>query len=688
MKKSSCRRPFAPAYLTLLTCAIAVLVTVTACGTSRNEPGAAKTDSLGAYRIDFVADKPTINRLNDQEAVITGNVLHNNRNQTPTGLTYTLTLNLRGGPVTGEFDFLLPPLAGRGPTTFANRVQPEIVAEHGHVGLAIRLLGLLGDRTAADNTPDLTFYRDPSSTALISLTVGERYELSNVRYTLTGIDMLLSAAPGEPSTAPVGPNNLACGGSFIDRVTILSSGGRNLYSPADPARIAIVGDVIRARFPDTDNSGHPDGEFDGCVSMPSTAGNVTVFHPATIGTTLQFEFGDAGKGVDGDADGYHDFDAPEQRIGLASGITFDLKELPPPTPDPNLTTISGLVFGDANGNGRRDNGESGLPNVTIELKMGDSLGLRAVMTTTTSRQGTYRLSGIQAGQPYYIEALVATPQLADQPLNPIRLIRSVTPTVAGPNVVDFAAWPYRLEAAEWQEAEAATLAAAGFLLPDLQPLTHFPIPDDLSTVMHDDIEHSYPGMAQWYLDTETEPGRVLMRFGTLALNRGTGPLHVLGGLADGDTRPAFQRIYTPSGAFIERLVGEFEHHAGHDHVHIAAFERYTLYDLESGAIVASGPKISFCLTDVLWSIEPALTAAAPVATVPMGWVCGESEQSINVGYSDYYGPTLPDQWIDITHVPDGRYRLQVTVNPEWKLLEEDLTNNTVSIEVTIENPLQ
>jgi hypothetical protein len=74
--------------------------------------------------------------------------------------------------------------------------------------------------------------------------------------------------------------------------------------------------------------------------------------------------------------------------------------------------------------------------------------------------------------------------------------------------------------------------------------------------------------------------------------------------------------------------------------------------------------------------------------VPMGWVCGESEQSINVGYSDYYGPTLPDQWIDITHVPDGRYRLQVTVNPEWKLLEEDLTNNTVSIEVTIENLLQ
>jgi hypothetical protein len=45
--------------------------------------------------------------------------------------------------------------------------------------------------------------------------------------------------------------------------------------------------------------------------------------------------------------------------------------------------------------------------------------------------------------------------------------------------------------------------------------------------------------------------------------------------------------------------------------------------------------------------------AASVGTVPMGWNCGAHEQSINVGFSDYYGPALPDQWIDITDVPDG-----------------------------------
>ncbi|MEZ4555494.1 MAG: hypothetical protein R2854_03415 [Caldilineaceae bacterium] len=57
----------------------------------------------------------------------------------------------------------LPPQAGRGPTTFADRQQPQIVNEHGHDVLTLRLLGLLGDRTADDDGRSLTYYRDESN---------------------------------------------------------------------------------------------------------------------------------------------------------------------------------------------------------------------------------------------------------------------------------------------------------------------------------------------------------------------------------------------------------------------------------------------------------------------------------------------------------------------------------------------
>lgn len=232
------------------------------------------------------------------------------------------------------------------------------------------------------------------------------------------------------------------------------------------------------------------------------------------------------------------------------------------------------------------------------------------------------------------------------------------------------------------------MAASGLLLPDLLPLTRYPLPDDLDEGIKEDVARSYPGLEGWYLDTDSQPGHVLLRFGTLALNQGEGPLHVLGGIIEGDTRPVYQRLYMPNGAFVERLVGEFERHEGHDHVHVAAFELYNLRDMGTDAVVASGPKVSFCLTDVLWPIEPELTAAAPVVTVSMGWSCGAYEQSINVGYSDYYGPALADQWIDITDVPDGHYWLEVVVNPDDRLLESDMSNNTVRIPVEIDNTLR
>lgn len=232
------------------------------------------------YLIDFTADPPAIERQSDQRAVITGNVLRQ-ADLAPAGLPYTITIDIAGGPVNQE-TVAFPPQAGRGPSRFAGRQQPQIVAEGGLDALAIHLLGSTVESNNPAQGQGRTFYRDPSTEALVTLTLGDGHALSNVRYTLTDIDMALD---GDGCTAAE-PDNYACGDAFIDRVDVLSSGGRNVYRPVNGEQISLVGDVISARFADTDNSGRPDGVEDRRVPSESHLGNVEVFHPTEIGTQL------------------------------------------------------------------------------------------------------------------------------------------------------------------------------------------------------------------------------------------------------------------------------------------------------------------------------------------------------------------------------------------------------------------
>jgi hypothetical protein len=62
------------------------------------------------------------------------------------------------------------------------------------------------------------------------------------------------------------------------------------------------------------------------------------------------------------------------------------------------------------------------------------------------------------------------------------------------------------------------------------------------------------------------------------------------------------------------------------------------------------------------------------------------EQGIQRGWSDLYGNTLDCQWLDITDVPPGDYRIQVTLNPSRALQEVTLDNNIASVPVTIPPP--
>jgi hypothetical protein len=59
-------------------------------------------------------------------------------------------------------------------------------------------------------------------------------------------------------------------------------------------------------------------------------------------------------------------------------------------------------------------------------------------------------------------------------------------------------------------------------------------------------------------------------------------------------------------------------------------------------------------------------------------------QGLSPGFGDDYVPQLEGQYVDVTQVAPGRYRLVHRVNVDHTLRESDYTNNAASVVVVLE----
>lgn len=182
-----------------------------------------------------------------------------------------------------------------------------------------------------------------------------------------------------------------------------------------------------------------------------------------------------------------------------------------------------------------------------------------------------------------------------------------------------------------------------------------------------------------------EEGRVRLRFSMIILNRGSGPLAVMGRRKNGVMK-AYQRIYRmPGKSYREVPIGAFHYHSTHRHWHLLQVAEYRLKDAQ-GVVVSRSDKISFCLRDTS-HIEPNLPGSPSKARY--GFCTREPraarvKSGVSVGWGDHYGPKLPGQWVDITGLPPGEYALEVEVDPDGLIREADRSNNTASVPVTLD----
>jgi hypothetical protein len=121
----------------------------------------------------------------------------------------------------------------------------------------------------------------------------------------------------------------------------------------------------------------------------------------------------------------------------------------------------------------------------------------------------------------------------------------------------------------------------------------------------------------------------------------------------------------------------FQFSVCHGHYHYSGFAHYELLDTD-GNVRITGRKHAYCMED---SIQ---VAQGPNVGCSKLYDC--YNQGIQAGWSDLYGNALDCQWIDITGVPAGDYRLKVSLNPTREFHELTFDNNTAIVPVTIPPP--
>ena len=193
-----------------------------------------------------------------------------------------------------------------------------------------------------------------------------------------------------------------------------------------------------------------------------------------------------------------------------------------------------------------------------------------------------------------------------------------------------------------------------------------------------------------------------LRFDQIVANRGAGPLQMRLAVPSDPASPerrTIQRIFRSSGgpaAFEERPAGTWTFHAAHNHYHYEAFAISRLWRAgRSGAIagprpVAAGRKVGFCITDIeidAWARkgDGPRTYTFPQCLIPVDQDARAAYlvQGITPGWADVYDWFLPDQFIEVTGVPDGVYVLQTIADPDNRIREADERNNCTSVLVRL-----
>ena len=192
------------------------------------------------------------------------------------------------------------------------------------------------------------------------------------------------------------------------------------------------------------------------------------------------------------------------------------------------------------------------------------------------------------------------------------------------------------------------------------------------------------------LSIDASGGRRRLRYSTTIVNVGSGKFELHGQRASTSqsTMSVVQRIFNDAGGSRDVSTPAVMVFAGdgHNHWHVRDLQQSELFTLSDGMFLARSDKRGFCFWD---NVRYRLSLpGAPQSPVYGESGCGGTGSlttavGLSIGWGDIYPATLPDQFIDITGLADGRYRLVVTADPSGWFAETNENNNVTWVDLEL-----
>jgi hypothetical protein len=202
-----------------------------------------------------------------------------------------------------------------------------------------------------------------------------------------------------------------------------------------------------------------------------------------------------------------------------------------------------------------------------------------------------------------------------------------------------------------------------------------------------DLVASSPGNAQTpNVIPLAGQNHLVLRFNGAIHNIGAGKLDIRGsGPVNGEMTTTWQRIYRDNGTWYDYSSRHpqlhYENTDGHDHWHLKAAARWSMWNSAGTAEVAPAMKVGFCLedgerVDSFGPLTPTYDAETQIHRCREGEPTAPSVfEGISPGWQDVYGANVYFQWIDVTNVAPGNYRLAAQMDPNNIIVESNESNN-------------
>ncbi|MEY2566661.1 MAG: hypothetical protein QOE35_1190 [Actinomycetota bacterium] len=177
-------------------------------------------------------------------------------------------------------------------------------------------------------------------------------------------------------------------------------------------------------------------------------------------------------------------------------------------------------------------------------------------------------------------------------------------------------------------------------------------------------------------------GHKVLRFTSEVVNVGSAPFEVRGSRPNAATTTNMTGQQYLNGAPVGQPVEFVFAGDNHNHWHVKNLARYTLRSLDTTKTNRLGAKVGFCFAD-----SAAYRPDAGPATYPLT-ACG-TDQSLSVtmgltaGWGDVYPSYLMYQWVDVTGLKRGNYRLEALADAGHLFVESSTANNSTWINVKI-----